>query len=85
MWCDRMFRRQCLEALNSDLEAELKWCEAVAEDSPKNYQLWYHRRQLVDKLGKPGYELDHTVIMIDIIATVFISYHSSIMVCSLYQ
>lgn len=55
-----MFRRQCLEALKSDLEAELKWCQNVAEDNPKNYQLWYHRRQLVEKLGNPGYELEHT-------------------------
>ncbi len=32
---------------------QLAWCEKVAKRSPKNYQLWHHRRSLLDLLEKP--------------------------------
>ena len=37
----RHFRRSLLEALNRPLEAELDFIDVMAENSPKNYQLWY--------------------------------------------
>ena len=45
------FRRLCLEALHSDLSAELEWVAGVARDTPKNYQLWHHRRTLLERLA----------------------------------
>lgn len=35
------YRRQCLFALGSDLAAELEWVAALAQASPKNYQVHY--------------------------------------------
>ncbi len=46
----RHFRRLCLTALHSDLRAELRFIESVADKSPKNYQLWHHRRMVVADL-----------------------------------
>jgi protein farnesyltransferase/geranylgeranyltransferase type-1 subunit alpha len=45
------FRRQCLFALNKDLAAELEFTEQVALNTPKNYQIWHHRRAVVEQYG----------------------------------
>lgn len=42
--------RLCLFALGSDLKAELHRVVEVALDNSKNYQVWYHRRLLLEKL-----------------------------------
>jgi protein farnesyltransferase/geranylgeranyltransferase type-1 subunit alpha len=48
------YRRLCLYALKDDtdlsngLKAELKWTTLVGGDNPKNYQIWYHRRALLE-------------------------------------
>jgi protein farnesyltransferase/geranylgeranyltransferase type-1 subunit alpha len=55
-----IYRRRCLFELGSDLVAELQFCTEMAENSPKNYQLWHHRRELVDRLNDPGDELKIT-------------------------
>ena len=47
----RHYRRQCLFGLNSDLNAELKYLNAVTNDNQKNYQVWYHRLAILEKLG----------------------------------
>jgi len=52
------FRRACLQELGSDLRAELDFVQAVADDSPKNYQVWFHRRRIVELLGDASRELD---------------------------
>ena len=49
-------RRQCLFALADEgdakvLEDELEYSSDVAASNPKNYQIWYHRRALVEKVG----------------------------------
>lgn len=59
-WC---YRRACLFALNADLDAELLYVSQLARNSPKNYQLWHHRRALIEKKGNIGQELEHTVNM----------------------
>lgn len=45
------FRRLVLEALNADLNDELKFINFVASKNSKNYQIWHHKRWLAEKLG----------------------------------
>ena len=52
------FRRKCLEALGVDLQEELDgFCEQWLVAQQKNYQVWYHRKWLVEKLDHPQAEL----------------------------
>ena len=49
-------RRQCLFALADGGDAtvlgdEMDYSSEVASGNPKNYQIWYHRRALVERLG----------------------------------
>jgi len=43
-------RRSCILALHRSVEEELAFTAALAEDSPKNYQLWHHRRWAIGQL-----------------------------------
>eukprot|EP01102_Stenamoeba_stenopodia_P006743 TRINITY_DN1878_c0_g1_i1.p2 TRINITY_DN1878_c0_g1~~TRINITY_DN1878_c0_g1_i1.p2 ORF type:complete len:302 (-),score=81.24 TRINITY_DN1878_c0_g1_i1:104-1009(-) len=54
------FRRLILESLNADLHREMEFCYQKAIATPKNYQIWFHRRWLVDKLKDPSKELGFT-------------------------
>ena len=51
------FRRRCLEALGADLYKELRYIEEKAYDTPKNYQIWFHRRAIVESLGDASSDL----------------------------
>jgi protein farnesyltransferase/geranylgeranyltransferase type-1 subunit alpha len=51
------YRRQCLDELKSDLYEELKFSEERAYETSKNYQIWYHRRAIVERLGDPKAEI----------------------------
>lgn len=53
----RQYRRLCLQHLQTDLLTELDYLDEFADDNPKNYQLWYHRRVIVDRLQDPSREL----------------------------
>mmetsp|Transcript_25201 Transcript_25201/g.35197 ORF Transcript_25201/g.35197 Transcript_25201/m.35197 type:complete len:321 (-) Transcript_25201:135-1097(-) len=55
-----LFRRECLMMLKSDLKKELEFISKVAKHSSKNYQLWHHRRVIVNEIGECGEELDAT-------------------------
>ena len=44
------YRWQCLEQLGS-LESEMPFIHEMASRSPKNYQLWNHRRRVAFKRG----------------------------------
>ena len=55
------YRRSCLYALQRPLQEELSFAEDIGRASPKNYQLWHHRRALREKLGQLGNELAFTV------------------------
>lgn len=47
------FRWQCLEALGTEelFHNEVKYLEAIAKETSKNYQLWNHRRKLALRRG----------------------------------
>lgn len=53
--------------MKSNLHKELDYLDRFAEENPKNYQLWYHRRAIVELLQDPSRELDftETVFLID--------------------
>ena len=46
--------------LGDDPRAELAFVKEVADENPKNYQIWYHRRVLVERLKDPSLELAFT-------------------------
>jgi len=50
------FRRRCLYELNCDLRKELEYVQQMAGPNPKNYQIWYHRRAIVEKMGNADLE-----------------------------
>lgn len=54
------YRRECLKALNEDLQAELDFATEAAFRSPKNYQIWYHRRAIIELLNDGSQELAFT-------------------------
>lgn len=54
------YRRDCLQALSADLNAELDYVDGFAEDNPKNYQIWNHRREIVGSLQDASRELAFT-------------------------
>lgn len=47
----RQYRRDLLEALKIDMKKELNYIGEVIDEQPKNYQVWHHRRYIVEKLG----------------------------------
>jgi len=46
------YRWKCLQELDSDLLDELDYIDTMGKTYPKNYQLWWHRRLVVEKIGK---------------------------------
>lgn len=56
----RQYRRETLYSLEYDLIKELDYMDTFAEENPKNYQIWFHRRAIVEKLGNPSRELEFT-------------------------
>lgn len=57
---DRQFRRVLLEALKKDLREEMAFVARMAQQHPKNYQIWHHRRVIVERLGDGSEELAFT-------------------------
>jgi protein farnesyltransferase/geranylgeranyltransferase type-1 subunit alpha len=59
-----------LFALNDDLADELDFIDVIAEENPKNYQIFHHRQKIVAEMSKRGTanferELDFTEQLID--------------------
>ncbi|XP_012281565.1 protein farnesyltransferase/geranylgeranyltransferase type-1 subunit alpha [Orussus abietinus] len=54
------FRREVLKALGKDLKEELRYIEKIIKANTKNYQVWYHRRVIVEWLQDPSEELVFT-------------------------
>lgn len=67
------FRREILKALNKDLTEELNFIKGVIEKHPKNYQVWHHRRVLVEWLQDASQELHLTETILNMDAK---NYHA---------
>ena len=52
----RHFRRKLVVALQRDLREELEFVRLMALENPKNYQIWHHRRVIVEMLGDGSLE-----------------------------
>mmetsp|Transcript_5280 Transcript_5280/g.19339 ORF Transcript_5280/g.19339 Transcript_5280/m.19339 type:complete len:260 (+) Transcript_5280:349-1128(+) len=57
------YRRRVLDSVphlstTASLVEELEFARRVAEESPKTYQVWYHRRSIVEKLVERGQASD---------------------------
>jgi protein farnesyltransferase/geranylgeranyltransferase type-1 subunit alpha len=40
--------------LNADLVDELEFIDIIAEDNPKNYQVYHHRQRIIEAMAKLG-------------------------------
>ncbi len=50
-------RRLCLDNLKElNLHDELKWLDSITVENQKNYQIWHHRKVLIEKLNDPSHE-----------------------------
>ncbi|XP_020607219.1 LOW QUALITY PROTEIN: protein farnesyltransferase/geranylgeranyltransferase type-1 subunit alpha-like [Orbicella faveolata] len=67
------FRRVLLKSLNKDLQQELQYVSQVIKDQPKNYQVWYHRKVIVEWLKDPSEELQFTADILQLDAK---NYHA---------
>lgn len=47
-----------MKRLNANLHEELDYLDGFSRENPKNYQIWHHRRTVVDWLGDGSRELD---------------------------
>lgn len=52
------FRRECIFELKEDLEKELEFTNEQCEKNIKNYQVWYHRKVILEALKKVDGELE---------------------------
>ncbi len=59
------WRRLCLDHLKSDLKQELVYVTDMALSSPKNYQIWYHRRAVIERLNDGSGELAFTAKILE--------------------
>ena len=53
-----LYRAKVLFTLNKDLKEELEWMNPTALKHQKNYQIWHHRRMMIEKLQQRGEEVD---------------------------
>ena len=45
------FRRKLIRELKCDLDEELRFLDEMIEMNPKNYQVWFHRQKVQNKLN----------------------------------
>lgn len=58
------YRREILKAIGKNLWEELKYIDLVIRRAPKNYQVWHHRRVIVEWLQDPSNELAFTDLIL---------------------
>lgn len=58
--CVILRRRDILRALDTNLNEELEYTEEIICRNPKSYQVWHHRRVIVEWLNDGSKELDLT-------------------------
>lgn len=50
-------RRKCLDNCKSlSCQKELEWLDTLMVENQKNYQIWQHRKAIIDKLNDPSHE-----------------------------
>lgn len=49
-------RRQCIDFMELNLDDELDFLDSIMEDNQKNYQIWHHRKAIVEKSNNPSRE-----------------------------
>jgi protein farnesyltransferase/geranylgeranyltransferase type-1 subunit alpha len=50
-------RRLCLDNIPElDLIEELEWLDSITVENQKNYQIWHHRKVIIEKLNDPSHE-----------------------------
>ncbi|PVU88925.1 hypothetical protein BB559_004292 [Furculomyces boomerangus] len=47
-----LYRIKIFQDLDLDVKKELAWISMIANDNPKNYQVWHQRQKIVDSLVK---------------------------------
>lgn len=68
-------RRACVYAVG-DLEDELEYADMVATHNPKNYQIWYHRREILDRLDSRDAALRELAFVSRMIGSDAKNYHA---------
>ncbi|XP_047351060.1 protein farnesyltransferase/geranylgeranyltransferase type-1 subunit alpha [Vespa velutina] len=58
------FRREILKSLGKDLKEELKYIDKIIKYNSKNYQVWYHRKVIVEWLQDASEELEFTKVIL---------------------
>lgn len=52
-------RRLCIDNLKEiDSNEELNWLDSITVENQKNYQIWHHRKVLIEKLNNPNHEIE---------------------------
>ena len=49
-------RRLCLDKININLQEELNWLDLIGVENQKNYQIWQHRKIIVERTGDYSHE-----------------------------
>ncbi|CDK27916.1 unnamed protein product [Kuraishia capsulata CBS 1993] len=52
------YRYNIVKNIDRDLERELVWCQEVAYDKPKNYQIWHYRSLIIELVESRGGSVD---------------------------
>lgn len=51
-------RRLCIDSIPEiSLDAELEWLDSIAIENQKNYQIWHHRKVIIEKKEDPSHEI----------------------------
>ncbi|KAL0221227.1 hypothetical protein RCL1_001081 [Eukaryota sp. TZLM3-RCL] len=69
------FRRRCLFHLGCDLKAELDSLRSFALSNSKNYQVWYHRQSLLEKLDNIDLSLQELSFLEELLQNDAKNYH----------
>lgn len=52
-------RRKCLDMCKElSLQTEIEWLDSIMIENQKNYQIWFHRKVLIEKMNDPSREIN---------------------------
>ena len=56
-YCAWLVRRKCIQEVKElDAKKELYWLDLQMVENQKNYQIWHHRKLIIEKLNDPSHE-----------------------------